>query len=352
MITKKGWLQSLMLSLFTKEATYNAGVTMIDANACSMKGFELTTEFPDVVTHDRDEVSGLEHGSDQEIIEQRVNLTYTEPKAKPNSLIGLAALVLGKITTTKDGAFDAYSHKIVPAPIGDALPSISIEHLKGAIQYKFDGIKGNTLKISGEAGGLVSLEAALIGAGSRAISSTEFAAAIAESWLKVNSMKIWLESGATIEIGASLTQGTQNISSGTPSDLGVRFKSFNFNWNNNLEEQVGAGGAGVLQDADYGRRSSDLTISLLFGSQDDLDLYLNQTIVAIEFDLAGAEIEAGAKKFGFHLIIPKLRLSKAPLPQGGPGDTLTCDFEMSVFNDGINDAVIIEGYNAVPEYLG
>lgn len=352
MITKKGWQQTLMMSLFMKEATYNAGVSMVDANACSMKGFELTPEYPDEVANDRDEVSGLEHGSDQEIIEQRVNFTYSEPKAKPNSLIGLAALVLGSITTTKDGENDAYSHKIVPVTVGTALPSISLEHLKGGIQYLYKGIKGNTLTLSGEAGGLVSLEAALTGSGNRGVSSTEFAAAIAESWLKVNQMKIWLESGASISIAEALTQSAQNISSGAGTSLDVRFKSFSFNFNNNLEPQAGAGGAGVLQDADYGRRSAEYSISLLFGSQTDLDYYLNQTIVAVELDLVGAEIDGeGSKKFGFQLVIPKLRLNTAPLPQGGPGDTLTCDFDMSVFDDGTNPAVILEGYNAVDAYL-
>lgn len=518
MITKKGWLQALMFSLFKKEAAYNADVVMSDANACSMKGFEVTQEFPDNPVSDRDEVTGTEHGTEQEIIEKRVNLTYSEPKAKPNSLIGLAALVLGSVTPTKDGDNDAYSHRIIPVPVGMALPSINAEFLKGGIQYKYKGLKGNTLKISGEAGGLVSLEATLLGSGSResaeelkagasyttagdedtvlrsgttnalklgakftqdgtrqikkvilqlkkngtitegkkvfveifadtagspsgaALATSEtvlcsalgtsygdaefefetafevsdattyhivlcgdydasaennvtwstkgsigagagnlntlndttwtpdttksamfeisqqnftaFAAVIAESWLRVNQMKIFFESGASIDVDASFTQGAQNISSGAGNSLDVRFKSFDFNWNNNLEEQPGAGGEGILQDADYGRRSSELTMTLLFGSQEDLDLYLNQTTVAVEFDLAGAEIDgSGSKKFGFHIVIPKLKLTAAPLPQGGPADTLTCDFAMSVFDDGVNPAVILEGYNAVPEYL-
>ncbi|MDD4919058.1 MAG: hypothetical protein PHE72_14775, partial [candidate division Zixibacteria bacterium] len=224
MITKKGWQQALMMSLFEQEATYGAGVSMVDANACAMKNFEVAVEYADSVVNDRDEVSGTEHGTSQEIIEKRVNITYTEAKAKPNTLIGLAALVLGSCTPTKDGSIAAWKHKIVPVTVGTGLPSIQLEHLKGGIQTAYRGLKGNTLTIAGEAGGLVSVEAALVGSGYRVASDTVMTAAISESWLKMNQMKIWLESGATISLDATLLQGAQNISSGDGTSLDVRLQ--------------------------------------------------------------------------------------------------------------------------------
>lgn len=357
MITKKGWQQSLMMSLFRQEsadgaAKYNEPVAITDSLGCSMKGFEVTPEYADEVANDREEVSGTEHGTHQEIVAPRVNMTYSEPKAKPNTLIGLAALTLGNITSTQDGAYDGYKHKIVPATVGTALPSITAEHLKGGVQTLYSGLKGNSLTISGEAGGMVAVEASLLGSGHRAASSTAFAAALVESWLKMCSLKAWLESGASISIGATLVQGAQDISSETGTPLDARLQSFSFTWNNNLEPQPGIGTCGVLADADYGRRSGELTLGLLFNSQADLDYYLNQTVVAVELDLKGGIIDAdGSLYYGAQIIAPKLYLTAAPLPQGGAGDTLTCEFAMSLFDDGTNPAVIIEGYNAVEEYL-
>lgn len=362
MITKKGWEQALMFSLFRQEsaasaAKYGEAVTMNDANACSMKSFEFNPEWADEPVTDRDEVSGTEHGTVQEIVEQRVNMTYNEPKAKPNSVIGLIALVLGDITSS--GSAPGYKHRIIPVQHGVALPSIQVEHKNGGIQYKYNGVKGNSITLSGEAGGLVNLEANLMGSGARATSATTFAAAITESWIKLNQMKIWMESGVNIQVKpATLGQGTQNISSTTPSALDIRFKSFSFTYNNNLEPQPGAGGAGYLLDADFGRRNIELTFQLLFGSQTDLDLYINQTPVAIELDFKGAETSAASGiYYGFKLIFPNFKLAVPPLPQGGPGDILICDFTATVLSwkdtdDSNKDKpVIFEGYNKIAEYL-
>ena len=352
MLTKKGWDRNLMLSLFKKEAAYDAGVTMSNANACSMKGFEVTIDWDDKVQDDKDAITGQEFGTDQEFITQAVKLSYKEPRAKPNSLIGLAALALGDITSTQDGAYTAYKHKIKPIASGSALASIHAEEKFGGIQYAYKGVKCNTLKIAGEAGGYISFEAGLLGSGTRATSATAFAAAITESWLKINKCKVWLEDGTDISISATLVQDAEDISSATPVDLKTRMKSFEFNWDNGMEGQEGFAGAGVFQDIDYGRRKADLKFSLLFSDDTELNHFLNQTPLAIEFDLKGALIAAGGTMYyGAQIIIPRFKLKKAPLPKGGVNDILTCDFECDVQNDGTNPVVLIEGYNAVAAYL-
>lgn len=352
MITKKGWQDQVMLSLFAKEATYNAGVTMNGTNACSMKGFECDVDWSDTVTDDKDSVSGAELGTDQEITAQGVDITYREPRCKPNTLAGLANLALGARATTQDGALAAYRHKITPVAVGSALPSIQAESKKGGVQYAYRGVKCNSLKLSGEAGGYLSLEAALKGSGYRSTSATAFPAVIAESWMKLSNCKVWMETGANISLDATLTQDAENISSATPDDLKVRIKSFSVGWENALDPQPGFGGAGQLQDLDYARRSAELSFSLLFDASTELDYFLNQDPAAIEFDLKGALIAGGGTLFyGAHIIIPRFKIKKAPLPKGGPGDILTCDFECDVQNDGTNAPLIIEVYTAKAAYL-
>src|SRR3989304_3885658 len=103
MITKKGWQEQLMLSLFKKEANYGEGANMASANACQMSAFELETTWPDKILSDKDLLTGLEHGSTQEIMQQGLQLVYKQARATPNILIGLAALVLGDCNSTQDG---------------------------------------------------------------------------------------------------------------------------------------------------------------------------------------------------------------------------------------------------------
>ena len=352
MITRKGWQDQIMMSLYAREATYDAGVVMNSANACSMKGFEAEADWSDTVQDDKDSVSGAEHGTDQEIVAQNVDISYKEARAKPNTLAGLSALTLGAITSTKDGAFNAWRHKCTPVPAGSALPSIQVEARKGGVQYAYRGVKCGSLKLAGEAGGYISLEAALKGSGTRVVSATAFAPSIIESWMKLSNCKVWMETGANIAISAALVQDAEDISSATPDDLKVRMRSFSVGWDNAIEGQAGMGGGGVFQDLDYGRRKAELSFSLLFNDVTELNYFLNQEPMAIEFDLKGALIAVGGSMFfGAQIIIPRFKLKKAPLPKGGPGDILTCDFECDVQDDGTNAPLIIETYNARAAYL-
>lgn len=352
MVTKKGWASEIMFGAYKKEASYAAGVTMNSTNACSMKGFEAEVSFPDVVANDKDEITGTEFGTTQEIIETRVDLNYKEAKAKPNSLAFFAALVLGNIVSTQDGAFTAYRHKMTRVANGTALPSTQAEFKMGGLQYAVKGIKGKSLKIAANEAGFVSLEAALMGAGDRTSSATAFVPAITESWMKVNQAKFFMEDGATISIAATLTQAAQNISSGTPADLSARFKSLELSFDNSLEGQAGSGGAGVFQDVDYGRRKVDLKFSLLANDVTELNHYFNQDILAVELDLKGALIAAGGTMFyGGQIIVPRFKLKSAPWPKGGANDILTIDMEADIQDDGTNSPVIIEAYTAKAAYL-
>lgn len=352
MITKKGWASQFMMGAYKKEATFGAGITMDATNACSMRGFEAEITMPDVVMNDKDEVTGAEFGTTQEIIETRLEINYKEAKAKPNTVAALAALVFGAVTSTKDGAFNAWKHKITPVAAGTALPSTQVEFLVGGLQRAAKGIKGKSLKIAASESGLVSIEAALMGAGDRATSATAFVPVITESFLKVNQAKFWMEDGSNISVAATLTQDAQNISSATPASLGPRFKSFELTYDNGAEGQVGAGGAGLYQDIDYGRRKAELKFSLLFNDATELDHYLNQTPLAVEFDLKGALIAAGGTMYyGVQIIVPRFMLKAAPWPKGGPNDRLTIDMEADIQDDGTNSPVIIEVYTAKAAYL-
>ena len=50
-----------------REASYNAGVIMNNTNACSMKGYEISPVWEDEIINDKGEITGTEHGIDQEV---------------------------------------------------------------------------------------------------------------------------------------------------------------------------------------------------------------------------------------------------------------------------------------------
>ena len=354
---KKGWDRSTMMSLFLKEATYDAGVLMTAPGACSMKAFDMSVDWPDIVATDKDMITGYEHGTDQEILMTAAKMTYKEDNVKPNSLAGLAALVLGSTTPTQDGALTAYRHHIVPVTYGTALPSIQVEDKFAGLQYAYKGVKGDRLKLSGKAGGFLSMEVDLLGSGTRATSATEFAASITESWLKMGSANVWMETGANISVVSSpaLSQGSENISSATPDNLGPRLLSFEFLWDNKLKGQPGFGGGLVFQDIDSGRRTGGLKFTLEFSSDTELAYYTSQVACAFELNLKGAQIvtasPASTLYYGAILQIPLFKLKPAPLPKAGPNDTVTQEFDCEIYDDGTNTAVILDVFNAQAAYL-
>lgn len=350
---KKGWDVSLMASVFQKEAAYAGGKTHTNSTSCSFKGFEFDPGYADTVTNDKDEVNGKEHGYDQEITAYANNPTIKFAKVRPNDLAAFASLVLGSATPTQDGAFTAYRHDIIPVTDGTALPSIAIVHKIGAIQTEYKGIKGNTLKLSGEAGGLLSMEVGMMGSGQRASNAASFAAAITESWMKLDMCKFWLETAANITIAATATQGTEDISSATPDDFSVRAKSFEFSWDNKMVGQPGFGGAGYLQDAVYGRRAATFKATIEFASAAEIAYFTAQDACAVELDFKAAGLIAagGAMYYGAGLRIPRAKIKAQPQPKGGVNDTLTQDFDFEVFENGTNPAVMMAVYTAQAAYL-
>lgn len=346
-----GWQRQLMLSLYKKEASYNAGVTMNSTNACEMHGYDSDpADWNDEVVDDGQELTGSEFATKQEILRQRVEIAYAEPRAKPNSLAGIGALVLGNVASVQDGALVAYRHDITPIAAGTPLPSIQAEE-KINTQRAYTGVVGKSLKISGKEDGFVGFSAQLIGSGSRATSATAFAAKITESWLKTTQMKVWLETGAQIAIAATPTQDAEDISSATPDDLKLRLISFDWEWDNQNFLNFGYGSA-VLQENDKGpMRKCTLTFSLRYNDDTELNYYINQDLAAIEFDAKGALIATGGAMFyGMQLVVPAFRLKKIGR-KGKVGDFFTQDFEATVLNDGANAVSKLSVYNAKAAYL-
>lgn len=349
---KLGWNRQLMVSAFTKEATYDAGITHSTSTSCSLVGYEFTPEYTDKVVNDKDEVTGYEHGTRQEIISYGNRFTLKFAKLKPNDLAFIASLVLGSSTPSQDPGKTAYRHKIVPVTVGTELPSCALVHLDGGIQTEYTGIKGSTLKISGEEGGILAGECGMIGSGTRAANAESFVASISESWMLMSGGKVWLETGTDRSISAAATQGTEDISSATPDNLSPRVKSFEFGWNNNLQEEPGVGGAGVLLGLSYGRRALETAkIVVRFNDATEAGYYTSQAGCSVELDFKGALIASGGTMyFGCQLVLRNGILKAYPKPEGGAGDILTQTLDWEALSDSTG-VFEINVYTAQAAYL-
>lgn len=437
---KKGWDAYLMASVFQKEASYAAGKTHTDNTSCSFKGFDFDPGHSDMVTSDKDEVNGKEHGYDQEITAYGNNPTLKFARVRPNDLAAFAALVLGSVTANQDAALTAYRHRIIPITDGTGLPSISLVHKIGAIQTEYKGVKGNTLRLSGSAGGFLSMDVGMIASGNRATNVAAFAAAITESWMKIDQCKFWLETASNIAIGSGATyggnpltqlafvdggggddtltdaanrfvsdgfkpgmtvviagattagndgsrvvtsvavgaltfatgswaaaeagkagmtvvgtptQGTEDISLATPDNLSIRAQSFEFGWDNKAMGQPGFGGAGYLQDVIYGRRAATFRATIQFADAAEIAYFTAQDACAVELDFKAAGLIAGGGSmyYGAQIVIPRMKIKAYPQPKGGVNDALSQDFDFEVFEDGTNQAVIMDCYTAQAAYL-
>lgn len=352
MARKSSQDRRIMLSAYKREATYGAGVTMNSTNACEMFGYTgAPPAFPDEVEHDGDSITGTLVPTQQEILTKKVEISYTEPRAHPNAIAALAALAFGSPTSTQDGGFAAYRHRFILPTAGAAAQTGQAESLDGD-QRAYRGVGAKSFQLSGEAGKYLELTGSLIGSGYRATSATAFAAKVSEPWMKTSDMRVWLESGANRSIGGP-TQAAEDISSATPDDLKARVTKFAFGVEDCIMPEYGFGGAGLVQGIYYHPQPKvSLGFSLAYDTVADLDYYLNQDALALEFDLQhGTLIDAGgAFYYGLSLIVPHAQL-KSVGRSGAVGEFQNLDFDVTVLDDGTNEPFYLDVYTAKAAYL-
>lgn len=353
-------LDQLMLSLFDKEASYDAGpAAWANANACSLLEFDDASaheEWDDEQAYNED-VATREFPNKSEIVRQSVRLTYTESRAKPNSLAGLMALALGSVTSAQDAALIAYRHSLSPAA-ANALPSIGAQvKRENGRQYKYTGIKSDSYTLSYNNQGYLQLVVPLIGSGSRATAADAFAASISESWLRWGDAKLFVKdtAGTAISIPATPAQGSSNLGGGNV-DLSSRVLDFSHVFTNGLNAALGyrAGGGKVRKNLHPAKRSATVTLRLEADDTTEaaeLDYYLNHASLALELNLDSGSVIAGGGvfKFGLILIIPLLSLTSLPRTHEAEREVLT--MEGRVKDDGTNPVVRAYVYNAQSTYL-
>ena len=131
---------------FKQESAYNVAVPDWSTNGCSMRDFsdESAHEvWADEVADDAELEHVDEYPTHQEIVRQGLDLRYSEPRVKPNTLAGLLGLTMGSVFTVQDGSSGAYRHRLEPMHSLE-LPSIGAmsRHAQG-LAYRYTGVKSD-----------------------------------------------------------------------------------------------------------------------------------------------------------------------------------------------------------------
>jgi hypothetical protein len=360
MALQRSYLKKLMLSLFDAEASYNAGPAgWTSGSACSMLEFPDAAgyeEWDDTIQSNLDVVVGNEFLSKQEIVRQSLRLTYEEPRVKPNTLAGLAGLVLGSVSSTQDGVLTAYRHKLVQAS-SVGLTSIAAQTLRDTgVQRKYTGLKGDSFTLSHN-DAYFTFSCPLIGSGTRATAIDDFTATIVEKSLRWGDAKIYLKdvTNGVIPIPSAPSQTGANLD-GSETNFSTRVLSLELGFQNNLAAEQGyrASTGNVRGNFHTTRRTATLRMSFETDSDSEsveLNHYLNQVPLAFELNINSGTIIAteGVFMYGAIFVIPQMRLRT--IRRTPQNDFETIEYEADVFDDGTNPQMVGWVFNSKAAYL-
>jgi hypothetical protein len=373
MTIERHLVDRIEMALFTREATYGAGVTPYDAtSACVMTDFDDASAhvtWDDTLQANNDVITGKEFPTHQEIPRQSMGMTYTEPRTKPNTVAGLLGLTMGApVLAYKDGTRNAWRHSL---RLGGAttLPSIvvhaSYDRATGNTGFLYHGVKSSSLTLSNN-GPYWQLAATLIGSGRKLgdTPNTALGAPIQENWLRWGDTRFFLKPlprgvvvavpGVPIQRGSSL--GT--VGAGGVLEISPYMRSFSCTLNNNLAAEAGYRPfTGAFRGNFHGTRR-EITVELTFDVDSDYEAsyiqnYLQQYNLALEVDCASYDViipNGGTFRWGFQLLFPALRVTQLARGQQDMLENLT--YSAIALDDGINSPMYAWVYNRRTRYLG
>lgn len=360
MAEQRHYRDKIMLSLFDKEATYDAGPSgWTSSSACEMIDHDDASGHPtwdDHVQNDSDVVTGAEGIKRQLIARQSMRVTYTEPHTKPNTMAGLLGLTLGTIVSTQDGANVAYRHRISPSG-SISLPSIGGQFLaENGVQRKYTGIKSDEITLALNAD-FVRLSANLVGSGTRTTAADAFPAAIDEAWLLSGNSKLYIKDTGGTPISTVLATPSQTAPNlgGSEVQLSSRTLECSIQWMNAHATDAGyrPGTGLVRQNFHPVRRHGQMVLKFETAAGDEaalFDHYFAQHQLAFEFNLNSAvAIGGGTFFYGAIIIIPRIQLM--PIPRSQTNELEDMTYTGEIMDDGTNPRMLAFVYNAQAAYL-
>ena len=231
-----------MVSSYKQETAFaTAFPTYTALNYHTLQEFTLLISYDDEVRPEG-MGAGTEFGGEQYVTRKDIRMTLTIDNLRPQDAGWLTAFALGSSTPTQDsGTKDAYDHLNVYASLSQ-LPSFTILATEAGEQNTYTGLVIASLVLSSDNAGYIQAVAEIVGSGWRTQDTQTYPATIDEQPLRSNDTRIWIETGATIDITAwAPTDGTATLVAGTPSLVLTSrvFGGWSVTWDNKLREAQG-----------------------------------------------------------------------------------------------------------------
>ena len=362
-----------MVSTHKQETAYDTVFpTYTAGNYTSLQEFTLAIGYDDT-RRVQGMGDGTEFGSDSFVSRKDIRMTLTIDNLRPNDMAWLSAYALGVTAATKDGANDAYRHKASLASLSQ-LPSFSISASEAGEQNAYTGCIIQSLTLSSDNGGYIQAVAEIIASGRRTTDAQTYPATIDEQPLLSNDTRIWMETGAAIDIQTfPAVDGTSALVAGAAPSIVLTSRVFGgltVNITNNLREAQGYIATNTDDNLARGellrgaRREITAELSSAsFESDEFEDFFLGtdntQSHMALELNnrntLAGLIDSGGTFFVSGVIVIPRMTFD----PMGSSGDdegVITRDLKLTALNptsaaDGTADVIQIYVQNTEVAYM-
>lgn len=330
-----------------KESSYGTPASL--ATAFNFEG-PITDVEPNAIQTDENEVTGLNEPAFQEILNWKLNGSHQQ-RAMPHNLAHFLSLVMGKITTDQpDNVNDpgVYRHYIERDLSNITLPSLTMVEYDGIATKRFNGLFGKSVKISGERGDFVKLEAQFGGMGKEEPNSDSKPTVIGESYLRYGDVN-FTRGGS---LSGSVSTGDLAVG-GSPTSLKGDLQSFEWIIDNQAKTIYEMGdSSGYVTRVERGDKFKQ-SLSGVLEMQDDTHKtgLINGTEYVMNIPIIGAVIAGGSGLFNFScdIIFPKVVYKEAKKDRDG--EVVTVNAEFQVLEDTTYGSVIVKIINEQSTYL-
>ncbi len=327
-----------------KETAYGTAATV--DTALNFEGSPTDIAINEAKTNE-EEITGLNEPDQHEILNWKLEGTHAQ-RAMPHNVALLGALAMGKVTSDQPDNVNApntYRHWIERDITNVALPSITLVEYDGIAKKQYLGIYGKSLKLSGERGDFLKMEAAFGGMGKEEASAIAKPTVVVESYLRYGD--------ANLTRGGSLSgtvAGGNLAVGGSPTSFQADLKSFEYTVENNAVPLYEMGdNTGYVTRVERGDRFTH-SLSAVLEMQDDTHKtgLTAGTEYVLNIPIIGGLIE-DVQKYTVELIFPRVVYKEAKKDRDGHVMTVNADFQ--ILEDSTYGSVIMIIINKQTGYL-
>jgi len=299
---------------------------------------------------DEKEITGFNEASAHEVLNWKLEGSHKQ-RALPHNLAYLLGLVMGQVTTDQPNAVGdptVYRHFIERDLSTSELKSVTLVEHDGIQARSYPGVFGKSVKLTGERGDFLKVEAEFGGMGKEEASGLSKPALAAESYLRYGDVQ-FTRGGA---LTGSVAGGDLAVS-GSPVSFAADLISFEWTLDNQARPIYAMGdGSGFVSRVERGDRfEHKLTAELEMQDDTHKTALLSGTPYVLNIPVTGSVISGGSGAFNFlcDIVFPRVVYRQAQKTADDQALIVKAGFQ--VLDDPVYGSVIVKVVNQQPGYL-